>query len=273
MLTPRDCAPYDEQGRDNPEAVATVGNPRVEGRTATVSQKERAVACARCTVRGPRACTSKGGAGPAFCPTLHLTEAVQRGRNEYQDGWVREFARQASIQEAECYASRDAEPYVRRPTKPRLQEICEFARRMGYHRLGLAFCSGLAAEARALVEVLEGAGFEVVSVACKVGCVPKEELGLGENEKVRPGRFEAMCNPITQAEILNRAGTDLNVMLGLCVGHDALFLKYAQAPTTVFAVKDRVLAHNPLGALYTLRSYYSRFLPPTGERGGGQRRE
>jgi len=75
-------------------------------------------------------------------------------------------------------------------------------------------------------------------------------------QKVRPGQFEAMCNPIAQAEILNEAKTDLNILLGLCVGHDTLFMRYARAPVTVLAVKDRVLAHNPLGAIYA-QDYYA----------------
>jgi uncharacterized metal-binding protein len=65
-----------------------------------------------------------------------------------------------------------------------------------------------------------------------------------------------MCNPILQAQVLNSEQTELNILLGLCVGHDSLFLKYAEAPCTVLAVKDRVTGHNPLAALYTLDSYY-----------------
>ncbi|MPM98578.1 hypothetical protein SDC9_145766 [bioreactor metagenome] len=65
-----------------------------------------------------------------------------------------------------------------------------------------------------------------------------------------------MCNPIGQANFLNSAKTELNIMLGLCVGHDSLFIKCSDAPITVFAVKDRVLAHNPLGALYLSEGYY-----------------
>lgn len=68
-----------------------------------------------------------------------------------------------------------------------------------------------------------------------------------------------MCNPIAQAKILNAAGTDFNILLGLCVGHDSLFIKYSQAMVTVFAVKDRVLGHNPLAAVYNYESYYERF--------------
>ena len=65
-----------------------------------------------------------------------------------------------------------------------------------------------------------------------------------------------MCNPIFQAKLLNREKTQFNVLLGLCVGHDSLFFKYAEAPTTVLAVKDRVTGHNPLAAIYLSDSYY-----------------
>jgi uncharacterized metal-binding protein len=69
-----------------------------------------------------------------------------------------------------------------------------------------------------------------------------------------------MCNPITQAKILNKAKTDFNIMLGLCIGHDSLFLKFIEGLTTVFAVKDRVTGHNPMAAIYTSRSYYQRMM-------------
>lgn len=110
-----------------------------------------------------------------------------------------------------------------------------------------------------LSKVLEDYGFEVVSVVCKVGCTPKEEIGIKDHEKVRIGEFESMCSPIAQAEVLNEACTDFNIVLGLCVGHDSLFFKHSKAPVTVFAAKDRVLGHNPLAAIYTLGSYYERF--------------
>jgi uncharacterized metal-binding protein len=65
-----------------------------------------------------------------------------------------------------------------------------------------------------------------------------------------------MCNPIMQAEVLNQAGTDFNVVMGLCVGHDSLFYKYSEALVTTLVAKDRVLAHNPVGALYQAKAYY-----------------
>jgi hypothetical protein len=60
----------------------------------------------------------------------------------------------------------------------------------------------------------------------------------------------SLCNPIAQASTLNRAGTDMNVIMGLCVGHDMLFVKHADAPTTTLVAKERVTGHNPVAALY-----------------------
>jgi len=97
-------------------------------------------------------------------------------------------------------------------------------------------------------------------VICKNGSTPKEFLGIEECRKINPGTYEPMCNPVGQAVLLNRTGTELNIVMGLCVGHDSLFIKYSEAPVTVFAVKDRVLAHNPLGAVYLADGYYKRKL-------------
>jgi uncharacterized metal-binding protein len=215
--------------------------------------------CAKCAV-SDKVCRTPEGKGPDFCPTLHRRETIARANEEYEKADIREFARLASVQEGECYAGREVKPYVYHPTKPRIQEICEFAHKMGYRKLGLAFCGGLHEEALALTRVLESQGFEVVSVMCKAGRTPKEALGVREDEKIRIGEFESMCSPIAQAMLLNEAATDLNVLLGLCVGHDSLFMRYSKAFCTVAVVKDRVLAHNPCAALYTSGSYYARML-------------
>jgi uncharacterized metal-binding protein len=217
--------------------------------------------CANCSVpEEKRICITSSGRGPEFCPTLHEREAVRAAESLLGDPEVLQFARQASIQEAECYLNRDSKPFVAHPIKPRLQEIIEFARKMNYTRLGLVFCIGLRRETGAVTRVLEKQGFEVVSVVCKVGGVPKEKIGVRDHQKIQIGAEETMCNPLAQAEVLNRAQTDLNVLIGLCVGHDSLFFKHSQAYTTVLAVKDRVLGHNPLAAVYTLGSYSERFL-------------
>ena len=223
--------------------------------------KELLARCTRCKIPArERSCLNPKGKGATGCPTLTKREVIDQANEEYAIEEVREFARQASIQESSCYEGRDRRPYVINPVKPRIQEICEFANRMGYSRLGLVYCVGLSSEAAAADRILEAQGFEVVSVWCKVGSIPKERIGLEEEEKIHIGRYETMCNPIAQAKIVNEAGTDFNIALGLCVGHDSLFFKYAEAPTTVLAAKDRVLAHNPLGALYTSGSYYARMM-------------
>lgn len=108
--------------------------------------------------------------------------------------------------------------------------------------------------------VLRANGFSVDSVICKNGALPKEALGVGDGDKVTPGEFESMCNPISQAQALARAGTEFNLLLGLCVGHDSLFIKHSVAPVTVLAVKDRALGHNPLAAVYLADSYYRKRL-------------
>jgi uncharacterized metal-binding protein len=109
-----------------------------------------------------------------------------------------------------------------------------------------------------LQEILEANGFEVESVCCKVGSIDKEKIGLRDEEKIRPGQYESLCNPVGQAMLLNKAGTELNIVVGLCVGHDSLFFKHSEAPVTVLVTKDRVTGHNPVAALYTSQSYYKR---------------
>lgn len=145
---------------------------------------------------------------------------------------------------------------------PRLKETIEFARRMGYRKLGLAFCAGLKEEAKTVAQVLRSNGFEVVSVICKAGGVPKEQVGITEEQKVRPGTYETMCNPVGQALLLNEQGTEFNIALGLCVGHDSLFCRHSEALVTTLVAKDRVMGHNPCAAIYTAGGYLKPLLEP-----------
>lgn len=141
---------------------------------------------------------------------------------------------------------------------PRLREVAEFAKRMGYTRLGIGFCGGLHREATIVDRILRDQGFEVVSVVCKTGSIPKEKAGIPDDLHVHPGQFEPMCNPIAQAQLLNRANTQFNICLGLCVGHDSLFYKYCDAPVTTLVAKDRVTGNNPAAAIYCAHSYFSK---------------
>lgn len=139
---------------------------------------------------------------------------------------------------------------------PRLREVAEFARRMGYTCLGLGFCLGLHKEAAIVDRVLRRQGFEVVSVACKTGSIPKVDVGYDPGMLLRPGTREVMCNPIAQARLLNQAKTQFNICLGLCVGHDSLFYRYCDAPVTTLVAKDRVTGHCPANAIYGADGYF-----------------
>ncbi|MGI9477875.1 MAG: DUF1847 domain-containing protein, partial [Hyphomicrobiaceae bacterium] len=144
----------------------------------------------------------------------------------------------------------------------RVEEVVQFAKKMGFKKIGIANCISFVDHAYVLSGILESHGFEVVSVACKNGNIPKEDLGLKDSEKIRPGNFEALCNPVSQAELLNEAGAEFNVVMGLCIGHDSLFFKYAKGLSTVLVAKDRVLGHNPIAALQLADSYYSKLWGP-----------
>ncbi|NLY20376.1 MAG: DUF1847 domain-containing protein, partial [Tissierellia bacterium] len=132
----------------------------------------------------------------------------------------------------------------------RVKETIEFCKRLGFKKIGLAFCSGLRKEASILAEIFRKNDLNLVSIMCKTGGIPKEKAGLKDEEKVRPGTYEVICNPVAQAMFLNKEKTDFNIVLGLCVGHDSMFYKYSEAMVTTIVVKDRALAHNPVGALY-----------------------
>lgn len=209
---------------------------------------------------------------PAFCSMKLKTDVIKKAVAEYEREDIKEFARLASIQEAECYEwvpTGVGDTLGIRTKFPRVEETIQFAHKMGYHKLGIALCMGLRNEARILDKMLENHGFQVISVCCKVGRVDKEKIGVKREETIGgpEGKlyYESMCNPIAQAEILNSEGVDLAILLGLCVGHDSLFIRYCQVPMTVLAVKDRVFGHNPLAAIYLSSSvYYGRLMtqPP-----------
>ena len=210
------------------------------------------VDCAICPTQACR--TPERDKGPDFCPTKTMRSAIEQALERYRDPQVREYARAASCIEAEGYCRWS-----------RLEETMRFCRRMGFRRIGIACCVGLIEEGRILRNILVSNGFEVVCVVCKAGGIEKETIGLKDEEKIHPGSYEAMCNPIAQAFILNSLETDFNIMLGLCVGHDSLFLKHINSYTTVLAAKDRVLAHNPIAALYTAQGYYKKLHHLEGE--------
>ena len=214
--------------------------------------------CAKCP--GPVCYSAAFMKGPENCPTKVEADVIKEAMSRYRTAEFAEFARVSSIVEGEAYMKTPWAPHVLSPVTTRLEEIISLSKKMGYKRLGVAFCLGLMNEAKILVPILQNRGFDVVSVCCKTGGIDKDEIGVEDEEKICPGAYEPMCNPIAQAEILNKEKTDFNILVGLCVGHDALLLKHTEALTTVFIVKDRLLGHNPVAALYQSSAYYRRLL-------------
>ncbi len=205
--------------------------------------------CSDCAIL---ACRSKDESKyPPFCltgkvdPEL-LAEAVKVYHDDPQQG---EISRVSACIEGEFYGR-----------LTRVEETIEFIKRMGYKYIGIASCVGLMNETRIFTRILQAHGIRYYTVGCKIGAVDKTEIGVPEEKKLNHGcGHESMCNPVMQAKVLEEEGTDFNIVIGLCVGHDTLFLKHSAAPTTVMIVKDRVLGHNPAAALYQATSMYSRF--------------
>ena len=162
--------------------------------------------CAQCAVEACR--SGQLDKMPKNCP-MHDPAFFEQLLEEYDKPENHDFFVTSAVIEAAGYCR-----------WPRLRETVEFAKRMGYTKLGLAFCAGLHKEA-AIVD-----------------------------------RYEVMCNPIAQAELLNQEGTQFNICLGLCVGHDSLFYKYSKSLVTTLVAKDRATGHNPAAAIYCADGYF-----------------
>ena len=190
---------------------------------------------------------------PEFCPMKHKGGVIEEAMSKYEGSSARELYVNSTIVEKEAYMIIRGR---RISVRPRVLEIIKFTERMGWSRLGVAYCGGLRNEARRIVEIFESAGLEVYSVRCKCGSIDKTVFGVPKEHKIsnlfgEPDRFEAGCNPIAQAEVLNSESLDLHIIVGLCIGHDIQFTEHSEAPTTTLIVKDRVTGHNPMASLYS----------------------
>lgn len=194
-------------------------------------------------------CTGEAQERPEFCPYLYCGEGLL------------ECAEAALRSDNECNRLNDAVCCDDIPMT-RVEEIMEFAGRLGMKKLGVATCAGLLSESAVLAKILRANGFDVFGVCCKMGSLSKLDTGFSAEQLAKFKNGPIMCNPIGQAMALNKEGTELNILMGLCVGHDSLFYKFCKGFCTVLVTKDRVLAHNPAGALYETGSFYRRLLQP-----------
>lgn len=162
-----------------------------------MGEEKRTLSCTDCGVLN---CHKRNASYPEFCLTEKLTdEDIAETTALYED----EENRKVSVISAEI----EGEFYGK---YTRVDEIIEFAKRMGYKKIGIATCVGLIEESRIFARILRKNGFDVYSAVCKVGSFNKTDIGLDEKYTCVTGNV--MCNPILQAKLLNKAGTDLNVV-------------------------------------------------------------
>ena len=221
--------------------------------------------CSSCSAvwqkHGGTNCWSPPGSGPAkpaYCPSEPHAGAIREAFDEYLgDAADARLARMAAKVEGLCYQPIPGSDAVN-ARWTRVEDLVALARLMGWTKIGIATCIGLLGECEQLCAILKAQGMEPYSACCKAGSIDKLDLGLAESDKVRPGTFEPACNPIAQARILNAEGMEMNIIMGLCVGHDMLFSKHSDAPVTTLVVKDRVTGHNPAAVLYGQNFYYKK---------------
>ena len=127
----------------------------------------------------------------------------------------------------------------------RIEEIMNFSKGMNFEKIGIAHCITFSTEAQILKKYFEKY-FEVYTVDCKYGRIPKKEILGGEGNRI-------MCNPAGQADFLNNKNTDLNISMGLCVGHDMIFSKASKALVTNLFDKDFTNDNNPTQAISEIR--------------------
>ncbi len=192
------------------------------------------LSCIDCALNN---CEHRGETHPTFCPTNNFkleehAQLIERLEDEQNKRIIDSAAFSAHV--------------GHRQKLSHLEETVVFAQRYGAQKIGIAACISLAAEARAAAKVFRAQGFEVVGAICKAGCITFGDLNVPEDER---GPDAVLCNPLYQAQLLNEEKTDLNVVIGLCTGHDALFLKYADAPCTVLTAKDFKFDHCSIRAL------------------------
>jgi len=208
--------------------------------------------CANCKIY---ACLEKEKHGmPKNCP-MNDEKYMKEIFEEYKDPEVHRFY---------LATKTSRQPDTAIQTVPRLRYVIDFCKKMGYKKIGLAFCVRFWPEADMYSKIIRRFGLGVVTVSCCNCGINLADLGVPLPDGVE---FDAACNPMGQARLMNEQGVEYNLVMGLCVGHDSLFMKYADAMSTVVAVKDPATAHCPTKALYLYNSYYESFFTPDKEKG------
>ncbi len=189
--------------------------------------------CAKCTVIRCGA-PEKNAKLPSFCVTKNYPDLIKESIEKSMTDEAQ--AVHLAWSHLEERIGKD------RYSRTRLEEVIAYAQNRDVKKIGIAHCISMRYEAKLLTNILEDNEFEVISVCCLAGEVTREDVHI-ESKGV-------FCNPVMQASVLNRESTQLNILLGLCVGHDSLFIRHSDADVTPLVVRDGQLGNNPAVALY-----------------------
>jgi uncharacterized metal-binding protein len=171
----------------------------------------------------------------SYCEANNYLDELDRSNKEYPKKDV------AGIYKAACVVRAHNDGMT-----PRIEEALLYAKELKLRKIGFAACVSMVSELDLLVKLFTQEGFEVYTAGCQIGGADAKKRGVPEVQ----GYSASWCHSIAQAEILNKEKTELNFILGLCMGHDILFCQYSQAPVSTLIVKDRVTGNNPAAALY-----------------------
>ena len=172
---------------------------------------------------------------PGYCQANNYLEEIEKSKEEYGK------PENVRIYEAACVVGAEKDGF-----RPRVEEALHFSKELKLTKIGFATCTPLEYDMKTLERLFTQEGFRVVCAGCQIGRVSAEDRGLPHlNEYVN-----SACNPIAQTQILNSASTELNFIVGLCLGHDILFTQHSKAPVSTLIVKDRMTGNNPSAALY-----------------------
>jgi uncharacterized metal-binding protein len=183
--------------------------------------------CAECPLDvDKRICKVKDGFGPNYCSTKNYETVLTEADLKYREERYAEFAKQAAIQEFECYEPIPGSGLYQTQKNPRIVENCDSAKRWGYKRAwAMAFCSGLREEAAAVERIFRNQD----SKSCRSsasGCKGQKQMGISEEQKIAPGPdVHESCSIPSPRPYPQRRKDRVHIVLGLCVGHDTMFLK------------------------------------------------
>ena len=121
------------------------------------------------------------------------------------------FQNISHIYEAACIVGAENNGF-----RPRIEEALHFSKQLSLSKIGFAACTAFETEMNVIKRLFTQEGLEVVCANCQIGRVSAEARKVPHLSDYP----NAACNPITQAEILNREDTELNFIVGLCLGHD-----------------------------------------------------